>query len=134
MTHTGIRASGDNWLPQSIKKGFQILLFWLHWRKYRGIFFLILHSWNMLMRTNLFPIGAGQTISQPYTVAFQTSLLKINKGDKILEIGTGSGYQACILAELGGKSVQYRTSENLIRPRQKNFFPRSGIRISIILR
>lgn len=50
-----------------------------------------------------FPIGAGQTISQPYTVAFQTMLLKISKGEKVLEIGTGSGYQACILAELGAK-------------------------------
>lgn len=47
-----------------------------------------------------FPIGEGQTISQPYTVAFQTELLEIQDGDKILEIGTGSGYQASILAEL----------------------------------
>ena len=50
-----------------------------------------------------FPIGAGQTISQPYTVAFQTELLHIKKGDKVLEVGTGSGYQACILAEMGAK-------------------------------
>jgi protein-L-isoaspartate(D-aspartate) O-methyltransferase len=50
-----------------------------------------------------FPIGAGQTISQPYTVAFQTMLLEIRKGDRVLEIGTGSGYQACILAEMGAK-------------------------------
>lgn len=50
-----------------------------------------------------FPIGAGQTISQPYTVAFQTELLQLKKGDKVLEIGTGSGYQACILAEIGAK-------------------------------
>ncbi|MBN1198245.1 MAG: protein-L-isoaspartate(D-aspartate) O-methyltransferase [Bacteroidales bacterium] len=50
-----------------------------------------------------FPIGAGQTISQPYTVAFQTSLLDIHKGEKVLEIGTGSGYQACILAKMGAK-------------------------------
>ena len=50
-----------------------------------------------------FPIGSGQTISQPYTVAFQTDLLELSKGDKILEIGTGSGYQACILAELGAE-------------------------------
>jgi protein-L-isoaspartate(D-aspartate) O-methyltransferase len=50
-----------------------------------------------------FPIGAGQTISQPYTVAFQSELLKINKGDKVLEIGTGSGYQSCILLEMGAK-------------------------------
>lgn len=48
-----------------------------------------------------FPIGEGQTISQPYTVAFQTVLLEVKSGDKILEIGTGSGYQACILCELG---------------------------------
>ncbi|MCD8529061.1 MAG: protein-L-isoaspartate(D-aspartate) O-methyltransferase [Chitinophagales bacterium] len=48
-----------------------------------------------------FPIGAGQTISQPYTVAFQTQLLSIKPYDKVLEIGTGSGYQAAVLAELG---------------------------------
>jgi protein-L-isoaspartate(D-aspartate) O-methyltransferase len=50
-----------------------------------------------------FPISAGQTISQPYTVAFQSSLLKVKKRDRILEIGTGSGYQAAILAEMGAK-------------------------------
>lgn len=50
-----------------------------------------------------FPIAAGQTISQPYTVAFQTELLAVKPMDKVLEIGTGSGYQAAILAELGGK-------------------------------
>ncbi|SFV34686.1 protein-L-isoaspartate(D-aspartate) O-methyltransferase [Thermoflavifilum thermophilum] len=48
-----------------------------------------------------FPIGEGQTISQPYTVAYQTQLLQVKPHDKILEIGTGSGYQACILAEMG---------------------------------
>jgi protein-L-isoaspartate(D-aspartate) O-methyltransferase len=48
-----------------------------------------------------FPIGEGQTISQPYTVAYQTQLLQVNKLDKVLEIGTGSVYQASILAELG---------------------------------
>ncbi len=50
-----------------------------------------------------FPIGSGQTISQPYTVAFQTELLKAGKNMKVLEIGTGSGYQACILEELGAR-------------------------------
>jgi protein-L-isoaspartate(D-aspartate) O-methyltransferase len=50
-----------------------------------------------------FPIGHGQTISQPYTVAFQTELLEIKKGDKVLEIGTGSGYQACVLLEIGAR-------------------------------
>ncbi|GAB1419923.1 protein-L-isoaspartate(D-aspartate) O-methyltransferase [Bacteroidales bacterium] len=48
-----------------------------------------------------FPIGSGQTISQPYTVAFQTSLLHLERGMKVLEIGTGSGYQASVLAEMG---------------------------------
>jgi protein-L-isoaspartate(D-aspartate) O-methyltransferase len=48
-----------------------------------------------------FPIAANQTISQPYTVAFQTQLLEISKGDKVLEIGTGSGYQAAVLLEMG---------------------------------
>jgi protein-L-isoaspartate(D-aspartate) O-methyltransferase len=48
-----------------------------------------------------FPISSGQTISQPYTVAVQTSLLQVKKRDKVLEIGTGSGYQAAILAEMG---------------------------------
>lgn len=50
-----------------------------------------------------FPISSGQTISQPYTVAVQTSLLQVKKKDKILEIGTGSGYQAAILAAMGAK-------------------------------
>jgi len=50
-----------------------------------------------------FPISSGQTISQPYTVAVQTELLNVKKRDKILEIGTGSGYQAAILAEMGAK-------------------------------
>lgn len=50
-----------------------------------------------------FPIGSGQTISQPYTVAFQSELLEVKKGDKVLEIGTGSGYQACVLLEMGAR-------------------------------
>ena len=54
-------------------------------------------------RDKPFPIGSGQTISQPYTVAFQTELLDVVKGEKILEIGTGSGYQSCVLLEVGAK-------------------------------
>lgn len=56
-----------------------------------------------------FAIGEGQTISQPYTVAVQTSLLGLQPGDKVLEIGTGSGYQACILLEMGARlfTIEY---------------------------
>ncbi len=56
-----------------------------------------------------FQIGEGQTISQPYTVAFQSQLLEVKPGDKILEIGTGSGYQCSILVEMGAKvySIEY---------------------------
>ena len=54
-------------------------------------------------RDTAFPIDADQTISQPSTVALQTQLLEIKAGDKVLEIGTGSGFQACILSQLGAK-------------------------------
>lgn len=56
-----------------------------------------------------FPIGEGQTISQPYTVAFQSEKLEIKPGDKVLEIGTGSGYQACVLVEMGARvyTIEY---------------------------
>lgn len=56
---------------------------------------------NFSYRDSAFPIGAGQTISQPYTVAFQTQLLKAQPHEKVLEIGTGSGYQAAVLFEMG---------------------------------
>lgn len=60
-----------------------------------------------------FPIGSGQTISQPSTVAFQTRLLGLEKGMKILEIGTGSGYQACVLAAMGAKVFSIERQRNL---------------------
>ena len=56
---------------------------------------------NFSYKDSAFPIGSGQTISQPYTVAFQTQLLKVKPHDKVLEIGTGSGYQAAVLFEMG---------------------------------
>lgn len=60
-----------------------------------------------------FPIGSGQTISQPSTVAFQTYLLEVDRGMKVLEIGTGSGYQACVLAALGAKVFTIERQRNL---------------------
>lgn len=72
-----------------------------------------------------FPIGSGQTISQPYTVAFQTELLKLKKGDKVLEIGTGSGYQACVLIEMGAKVYSIERQKKLFQ-RTKEFLPEIG--------
>ncbi|MCD4747211.1 MAG: protein-L-isoaspartate(D-aspartate) O-methyltransferase [Bacteroidales bacterium] len=69
-----------------------------------------------------FPIGSGQTISQPYTVAFQTELLKIKKGDKVLEIGTGSGYQACVLLEMGARVFTVERQKKLYL-KTKKFLP-----------
>ena len=60
-----------------------------------------------------FPIGSGQTISQPFTVAFQSQLLQVEKGMKVLEIGTGSGYQACVLAAMGAKVFSIERQRNL---------------------
>ena len=60
-----------------------------------------------------FPIGSGQTISQPFTVAMQSQLLNISKGMKVLEIGTGSGYQACVLAQMGAKVFTIERQRNL---------------------
>jgi len=71
--------------------------------------------WNQAYRDIAFPIGEGQTISQPYTVAYQTQLLHVKKGDKVLEIGTGSGYQACILLELGAKVYTIERQEKLYK-------------------
>src|SRR5687768_17587754 len=72
-----------------------------------------------------FPIGEGQTISQPYTVAFQTEKLEIKAGDKVLEIGTGSGYQACILMELGAKVYTIEYNKNLYEV-VRSFLPKVG--------
>jgi protein-L-isoaspartate(D-aspartate) O-methyltransferase len=67
-----------------------------------------------------FPISDGQTISQPFTVAFQTQLLKIRPGMKVLEIGTGSGYQCCILAEMGAKIYTVECIRNLYQQAKEN--------------
>ncbi|WP_394334690.1 protein-L-isoaspartate(D-aspartate) O-methyltransferase [Marivirga sericea] len=76
-----------------------------------------------------FPIGHGQTISQPYTVAFQSQLLNVQAGDKVLEIGTGSGYQAMVLHDLGAKlyTIEYQQA---LYERTSAFLPKLGYKIS----
>jgi len=69
--------------------------------------------WNQAYKDIAFPIGAGQTISQPYTVAYQSELLHIHKGQKVLEIGTGCGYQTCVLLELGAEVYTIERQEAL---------------------
>jgi protein-L-isoaspartate(D-aspartate) O-methyltransferase len=72
-----------------------------------------------------FPIGEGQTISQPYTVAFQSEKLEIRPGDKVLEIGTGSGYQACILLAMGARVYTIEYNRKLY-DHTKEFLPQMG--------
>lgn len=74
-----------------------------------------------------FPIAADQTISQPYTVAFQSELLQIKPGDKVLEIGTGSGYQCAVLIELGAKVYSIERQQELFKKTSK-FLPKIGYR------
>lgn len=74
-----------------------------------------------------FPIAADQTISQPYTVAFQTELLQVKKGDVILEIGTGSGYQTAVLLELGAKVYTIERQQELFK-KTSQFLPKIGYR------
>lgn len=68
-----------------------------------------------------FPIGEQQTISQPYTVAYQTQLMEIKPFDKVLEIGTGSGYQACILAAMGARVFTIERQRKLYEAFNKHF-------------
>lgn len=82
---------------------------------------LLIHAYE----DKAFPIGEGQTISQPYTVAFQTEKLNIKAGDKVLEIGTGSGYQAAILLELGAKVYTIEYNKKLYE-RTRDFLPTLG--------
>ncbi|HMJ68037.1 MAG TPA: protein-L-isoaspartate(D-aspartate) O-methyltransferase [Cyclobacteriaceae bacterium] len=92
----------------------------------RHIFFdqaLLSHAYE----DKAFPIGEGQTISQPYTVAFQTEKLEVKPNHKILEIGTGSGYQACVLMEMGVVvySIEYNKT---LYEKTKKLLPQLGYR------
>ncbi len=72
-----------------------------------------------------FPIGSGQTISRPHTVAFQTELLQLKRGEKVLEIGTGSGYQTSVLLEMGAKVFTIERQKELY-DKTKTFLPSIG--------
>jgi len=80
---------------------------------------------NFSYKDQAFPISAGQTISQPYTVAVQTMLLKVQANEKILEIGTGSGYQTAILLELGARVYTIERQRELFLKAQ-NTLPQLG--------
>ena len=78
-----------------------------------------------------FPIGAGQTISQPYTVAFQSQLLEVKKENKILEIGTGSGYQTAVLCTMGAKVYSVERQNELFKITSL-LLPKLGIRPKLL--
>lgn len=80
---------------------------------------------NFAYKDQAFPIGAGQTISQPYTVAFQTHLLQVQENEKVLEVGTGSGYQAAVLVELGARVFTIERQKELFQKVQF-FLPEIG--------
>ncbi len=78
---------------------------------------------NFSYTDKAFPISAGQTISQPYTVAFQTELLEVERHQKVLEIGTGSGYQTAVLLELGARVYTIERQRQLFLEAQKTLTP-----------
>ena len=78
-----------------------------------------------------FPIGAGQTISQPYTVAFQSQLLQVKPDDKVLEIGTGSGYQTAVLCKMGAKVFTIERQNELYR-KTSALLPKLGYRPRVV--
>jgi len=78
---------------------------------------------NFSYTDKAFPIASGQTISQPYTVAFQTELLEVKKHLKVLEIGTGSGYQTAVLQELGARVYTIERQRQLFLDAQKTLGP-----------
>ncbi len=97
----------------------------------RHVFFddaLLSHAYE----DKAFPIGEGQTISQPYTVAFQTEKLQVKPGERILEVGTGSGYQAAILLELGAIVYTIEYNKKLFE-RTREFLPTMGYRPYFLL-
>jgi len=78
---------------------------------------------NFSYTDKAFPISSGQTISQPYTVAFQTELLEVSRHLKVLEVGTGSGYQTAVLLELGARVYTIERQRQLFLEAQKTLTP-----------
>ncbi len=78
---------------------------------------------NFSYTDKAFPIAAGQTISQPYTVAYQTELLDVKKHQKVLEVGTGSGYQTAVLLEMGARVYTIERQRQLFLEAQKTLGP-----------
>jgi protein-L-isoaspartate(D-aspartate) O-methyltransferase len=87
---------------------------------------------NFAYKDQAFPIGAGQTISQPFTVAIQTQLLQIEKNEKVLEVGTGSGYQAAVLVEMGARVFTIERQKELYQKVQA-FLPEIGYHLACFL-
>lgn len=94
-------------------------------------FFLSSAFLEFAYENKAFQIGAGQTISQPYTVAFQSQLLQIEKGMKVLEIGTGSGYQTAVLCELGAK-VYSIERQKLLHDNAKSLLHKMGYKPHLV--
>lgn len=82
---------------------------------------------NFAYQDTAFPIGAGQTISQPYTVAFQSQLLEVKRDDKVLEIGTGSGYQTAVLYGMGARVFSIERQNELYK-KTSVLLPKLGVR------
>ena len=93
--------------------------------RYPDTYSWIMHLFSLHTRIKPFPIGSGQTISQPYTVAFQTQLLEINRYDKVLEVGTGSGYQSAVLIGLEADLYTIERQKQLFK-KTKEFLPTLG--------
>lgn len=110
--HQGLR----NHLVQLLKeKGIQDKLVLEAISKIPRHLFLESSFENFAYQNKAFPIGAGQTISHPYTVAFQSELLELKKGEMVLEIGTGSGYQTAVLVSMGAKVYSIERQNELFK-------------------
>jgi protein-L-isoaspartate(D-aspartate) O-methyltransferase len=86
---------------------------------------------NFAYKDKAFPIGAGQTISQPYTVAFQTQLLDLKPYEKVLEVGTGSGYQAAVLTLMEADVYTIERQRDLFK-KTKDFLPKLGYKCNFV--